>query len=84
MRAGWAAGAGAEAAIGQGWSVKAEYLHLDFGNIDQSVSGTGGFSLPIGNLVVNTTIALAASSHARITDDVFRVGVNYKFGWAGL
>jgi outer membrane immunogenic protein len=84
VRAGWVAGGGVEGAIGNGWSVKAEYLHMDFGSIDQSVSGSGGFSVALGNLVVNTTIALSASSHARITDDVFRVGVNYNFDWAGL
>jgi outer membrane immunogenic protein len=83
-RAGWVAGGGVEGAIGGGWSVKAEYLHMDFGSVDGSGSGTGGFSVPIGNLVVNTTIALTASSHVRLTDDVVRVGLNYNFDWAGL
>jgi outer membrane immunogenic protein len=84
VRAGWAAGAGIESALGNGWSIKAEYLHLDFGSITQSATGTGGSSVTFGNAVVSINTALTPSFHARITDDVVRVGVNYKLGWAGL
>jgi outer membrane immunogenic protein len=83
VRAGWAAGAGVEGAIGNGWSIKAEYLHLDFGSITQSATGTGSSSFTIFNTVTTINIALTPSFRARITDDVFRVGVNYKLGWAG-
>jgi outer membrane immunogenic protein len=84
VRAGWAAGAGVEGAIGNGWSVKGEYLHLDFGSITQSATGTGSSSFTIGSTVVGLNVVLTPSFRARITDDVFRVGLNYKFGWAGL
>lgn len=33
---GWAAGAGAEYAIDPHWSVRAEYLHADFGRVDET------------------------------------------------
>jgi outer membrane immunogenic protein len=85
VRTGWAAGAGVEGAIGNGWSIKAEYLHLDFGSITQSATGTGASSFALGNnTVVSLTTALTPSFRARITDDIFRVGVNYKLDWAGL
>jgi outer membrane immunogenic protein len=39
-RAGWAAGGGIEHAIAAGWSIKAEYLYMDFGK-DQSTNASG-------------------------------------------
>jgi outer membrane immunogenic protein len=83
-RAGWVAGVGVEGAIGGGWSVKAEYLHMDFGSVDRSASGTGASSFTIGSTLTTLNIALTASSHVRLTDDVVRAGLNYNFDWAGL
>lgn len=67
---GWAAGAGVEWLIRPNWTVKAEWLHVDLGDADYHLKG-------------RTT-----DGHAHTTDsfeselefDVFRVGVNYKFG----
>lgn len=61
---GWTAGAGIEGAIAGNWTWKAEYLHLDLGSV--SVSGTA----PTG-------VALTAKSS--FTDEIVRVGVNYRF-----
>lgn len=68
-RAGWVAGAGVEAALGGQWTGKLEYLHIDFGDISHSF---GLIRVPpfTGTLRANT----------RITDDIVRVGVNYRFG----
>jgi outer membrane immunogenic protein len=65
---GWTAGAGVEWAFIQTWSVKAEYLHADFGN-------PSFFTIPPNGFVNR-------SGGIHLTDDLFRVGLNYKFNWA--
>jgi outer membrane immunogenic protein len=68
---GWTVGAGVEGVIGGNWTAKLEYLYVDLGRI------SGSFVTPIpalgGGFVTSNY-----SSH--ITDNVLRVGVNYKFG----
>jgi outer membrane immunogenic protein len=68
-KAGWVAGAGIEAALGGGWTGKVEYLHMDLG----SVSGTfmSATTFPLRGTFVATS---------RVTDEIMRVGVNYRFG----
>jgi outer membrane immunogenic protein len=73
-RTGWAAGAGGEWAV---WTIpagsltaKVEYLHADF--------GTGLFisppvAVPGGGVVI--------SRNVRLTDDIVRAGLNWKFNW---
>ena len=63
---GWTVGAGIEAHLAGNWTGKIEYLHLDFG------SG----SLAAADPLNATLIALGLT--ARITDDILRVGLNYK------
>jgi outer membrane immunogenic protein len=58
----------------QNWSWKLEYLYLDLGSLDAStpyvaVSSSGFISNIVG----------AAAYHARITDNIVRVGINYQF-----
>jgi outer membrane immunogenic protein len=63
---GWALGGGAEYAISPTWSLKAEYLHLDFGNTSMTahdINDPGG--------------AIAATAATRV--DLVRFGLNYKF-----
>jgi outer membrane immunogenic protein len=60
---GWAAGAGIEGAIDRNWSWKAEYLHIDTGTFNTTVTQFG--------------IAIPAS--IRLTDDIGRFGINYRF-----
>lgn len=70
---GWTAGGGLEYAFLDNWSAKIEYLHADFGNKSYPFAPNstglraGGFSPRIVSL----------------SDDIVRVGVNYKFGWGG-
>ncbi len=63
-RAGWVAGGGVEAAINNSrWTWKIEYLHLDSGTIS-----------------ANYTIAgVPVATSARVTDEIVRAGLNYRF-----
>jgi outer membrane immunogenic protein len=70
-RVGWTVGAGVEGAIGGGWSAKLEYLYMDLGK-------TSGSFLTTFPALGGGTISSNFSS--RITDNILRVGVNYKFG----
>jgi outer membrane immunogenic protein len=65
-RVGWVVGAGAEWAIFGPWTAKVEYLYVDLGTVSTSFAGPGPFTL------------LTTSS--RITDNIGRVGVNYRIG----
>ena len=65
-RAGWTAGAGIEGAFGGGWSAKLEYLYLDLGKQTQTLAAP----------VVGTI----ATWNNRVTDNIVRVGLNYKWG----
>ncbi len=67
---GWAAGAGGEWMIANGWSLKAEWLHIDLGEEDYHLKGTTTADVP------HVTDSFPAS----LEFDVFRVGVNYNFG----
>ncbi len=69
-RVGWTVGAGVEAMFGGNWSVKAEYLYVDFGR--SSVVGTLTTANPaFGNDTFNHSVNLR--SH------IARVGLNYHF-----
>jgi outer membrane immunogenic protein len=68
---GWTVGAGIEGVIGGNWTAKLEYLYVDLGRVSGSFLTTipalgGGF--------------VTSSYSSRITDNVLRVGVNYRFG----
>jgi outer membrane immunogenic protein len=72
-KAGWTIGAGAEYAFLNGWSLKAEYLHLDFGNMQTTTNNL----LDSGTTPVPAQLFLHNIS---LTSDVFRIGANYKIG----
>ncbi len=63
--AGWAVGAGIEAHLGGNWTGKAEYLYIDLGTFSSTVA------LPAA--------LIGANISSRITDNIFRVGINYHF-----
>jgi outer membrane immunogenic protein len=67
---GWTVGAGIEGAIGGNWTAKLEYLYVDLGRV------SGSFVTPFaafgGGFVTS-------SYSSRITDNILRVGVNYRF-----
>ena len=62
---GWTAGAGAEYKINPAWSIKAEYLHFDFGSENATLTSTGGTVYGYKN---------------DLTVDTGKFGVNYHFG----
>jgi outer membrane immunogenic protein len=67
---GWTVGAGVEGAIGGNWTAKLEYLYVDLGNVSGSFLTTNA---AFGGGV------LASNYSSRITDNVLRVGFNYRF-----
>jgi outer membrane immunogenic protein len=66
-RAGWTVGGGAEYGFAPGWSLKAEYLHVDL--------GTSACAIP------NCSALSIASVPLRT--EIVRAGVNYRFNWSG-
>ena len=70
-RVGYTVGAGVEGVIGGNWTAKLEYLWVDLGR----TSGSFVTAIPaLGGGV------LTSNYSSRITDNIVRVGVNYKFG----
>jgi outer membrane immunogenic protein len=66
---GWTAGGGVEYAFLSDWSVKIEYLYADFGSPQF-------FNPPI-RLGAGTVV----TRDVRLTDNIVRAGVNYRFNW---
>jgi opacity protein-like surface antigen len=63
---GWTAGGGIEGRVAGNWTAKVEYLYLDLGTVT---------TIPAPALGATTAVGF----NSRITDNLLRVGVNYKF-----
>ena len=85
-RIGWVVGGGLEYALSRNWSIRAEYLHLDFG----TASGSGNIVVPagvLGNVLCTTGQAVVTgpatitgcSISSRLTAEVVRAGITYRF-----
>jgi outer membrane immunogenic protein len=61
---GWTLGGGLEWAFDNHWSAKAEYLYIDFGDGPTVIANTAG------------TLAIVSG---KMTDNIGRLGINYKF-----
>jgi outer membrane immunogenic protein len=59
-------GGGVEAALWSNWTAKLEYLYIDFGTVNDALIGIA----PITPIVTSS----------RVTDQIVRVGLNYRFG----
>jgi len=70
-KAGWTLGGGIEGRLAGNWTAKIEYLFVDLGTVT---------TIPAP--AANATTAVAFNS--RITDNLLRVGVNYKFDAADI
>jgi outer membrane immunogenic protein len=68
-RWGYAVGAGAEYGFSNSWTVKAEYLYLDFGSFSHLLPDVTG---------VNPTFSW--TNNMRLREHVVRAGANYRFG----
>jgi outer membrane immunogenic protein len=67
-RSGWTVGVGTEYALSYGWSIKSEFLYVDFGRYQTFTSGL----IPVN---------VFASREVKLNDYNFRFGTNYRFGW---
>jgi len=65
---GWTVGAGLEASLGGNWTGKIEYLYLDLGRFNTSA------------VLLANAPPIRANISSRITDNIARVGINYRFG----
>jgi outer membrane immunogenic protein len=74
-RVGYTVGAGVEGAIGGNWTAKLEYLYVDLGR----TSGSFTSAIPAFGAGTVASGTLTSSYSSRITDNVLRVGVNYRF-----
>lgn len=87
-RVGYTVGAGAEGAIDRHWSIKGEYLFVDLGRFSGG-TGVGATTAPIvvnnlfapgqATLQTTTVSSTTASIRTRLTDHIFRLGLNYRF-----
>jgi outer membrane immunogenic protein len=86
IKAGWTVGGGVEARIVGNWTAKLEYLYMDLGDVSGTTS-TGIVTVPAttGSCgfapfpACSGAHTLNSSFNSGITDNILRVGVNYKF-----
>jgi outer membrane immunogenic protein len=69
-RSGWTVGGGLEYALGYGWSVKGEFLYVDFGDWNTLNCVAVGPGCPTGTIT---------NVNVNLKDYVWRAGMNYKF-----
>jgi outer membrane immunogenic protein len=72
-RKGWIAGAGMEFRVSHHWSVKGEFLHADFGQVQTTSTNLTAFTPPIA------FPANPFTHNADLTSHFFRGGLNYRF-----
>jgi outer membrane immunogenic protein len=72
-RKGWIGGAGMEFRVSHHWSIKGEFLHADFGQVQTTSTNLTAFTPPIAfpqNIFTH---------NADLTSHFFRGGLNYRF-----
>src|SRR4029077_18265379 len=74
---GWVAGGGTEIGLNGAWSITVDYLHANFGRRSNSTTTCNG---PASACAAFSGISLN-SSHSAFTANIFRIGVNYWFGY---
>lgn len=70
IKNGWVVGGGIEWMMNQSWTVRAEYLHVDFGRVTTSTSITLG---------AGAGYSQGISTSTKFDADIVRLGLNYKF-----
>jgi outer membrane immunogenic protein len=68
-----------------GWTWKLEYLYVDLGSLDTVTSFPSAvpqFGLLLPGFTYATPFTGSIATHTHFTDNVVRVGLNYKFGYA--
>ena len=79
MLFGWALGGGAEWALTRHWSLKAEYMHIDFGSVSTRGSVNCGPASTFFSDCVQFVVPSPLTTSADLSADIARVGLNYKF-----
>ena len=77
VNTGWTVGGGVETALTAGWTLKVEYLYMDLGSVTDTLTTVFGSSfLPFqsGTVAANRTVT------GDLTENIVRVGLNYRFG----
>jgi outer membrane immunogenic protein len=74
---GWAAGGGMEWRVLPNWTLRVEYLHLQFNH----VSSTYNLSGTVTVAGVPTPVVSTSTATANTGVEVLRVGLNYMFNW---
>lgn len=74
IEVGWTVGGGIEAQFSGNWTMKAEYLYVDLGEVTDSFNTTFTTGLGAGLLAASRTVS------SEIREHIFRVGINYKLG----
>lgn len=75
--AGWVTGGGAELVLSGPWSLSAEYVRASLGRGSNSIATCAGSASACTSF---SGISLD-SAHNNFTADIFRIGVNYWFGY---
>jgi outer membrane immunogenic protein len=70
-KVGWTAGGGVEWAFARNWSLRGEYLHVDLGSVS-TTEAIANASFP--------TLANSITTSSKLTSEIARAGVNYRFG----
>jgi outer membrane immunogenic protein len=80
-RTGWALGGGVETKVFRGWTAKLEYLHVDLGGRTETIA------VPLNaafGAALNTGGSASVTTRTKVTDDVIRLGLNYKIFWSNI
>ena len=83
-RAGFVVGAGGEYRFSERWSVKLEYLYMDLGSVGTKLAAsqtTLPITVTVGDFrfIGTSTTTTSAAVNTRITDNILRAGINFRF-----
>jgi outer membrane immunogenic protein len=79
LKTGWTVGGGAEWALARNWSLKVEYLYLNFGSASVSNSINCGPAMAVACAVAPAVTPNPFSTSADLSTHIARLGLNYKF-----
>lgn len=72
-KVGWTIGGGIETVLSPGWTLKAEYLYMDLGSVNDTLTTFFRSGAQTGAVAANRSIS------GDLTENIVRVGLNYRF-----